>query len=119
MPELSKLQRELISRGAMVALALVLLFGGYACLRKARQVAEGHRARTEQNARPVADRGLPEPGSAGAGVLNLIGYALLLAGGVFVLMAVLPPETFGRIMGPPNTTLYDNPGLDKIGRWLQ
>ena len=117
MPQFSKLQRAIISRTAAGVLALGLLFGGYKCLRKGSDLERAARAHARQVSKPGS--GGQTGGSGVAVIANLAGGALLLAGGMFALMAVVPAETFGRIMGPPSTTLYDNPGLDKARRWLQ
>ncbi len=117
--ELTRFQRELISRSAMVIVALTLLLGGYKCMRAGQKVESEHRASQEQNRRPPTDRRARDPGGGAAPLLNLLGGALLLGGGVFTLMAVLPPEKFARLMGPPTgTTPHDN-ALFEPGRWLR
>jgi hypothetical protein len=111
--ELSKLQRELISRCAMAVLGLGLMYGGYRCLRTAwdlqTEYRENHPGRTYGRTRS----------SSGAGLPSLIGYVLVIAGAPFALAAFVPTSWFARVMGPPNQfTLHENPSRDNWrGPW--
>ena len=101
--QLSKLQREIISRAAMGIVAAGLLYGGVKCLLVARALSE-HWVATR------AGR------SSGATLPLLAGIVLVIIGGVFALAAVTPSAVFGRIMGPPaNTTLWEDREQDD--RW--
>ena len=101
--QLSKLNREIISRATMGVVAAGLLYGGVKCLLVARALAQEWSASR-------AGR------SSGATLPLLLGIALVIVGAVFALAAVTPSAVFGRIMGPPgNTTLWEN--RDRDGRW--
>src|SRR5688500_16878211 len=101
MAELSKLQRELISRGTLVVLALVLFYGGY------RSVRNGYESQAEFDAKypEYADR--EERGTSGALTMYMIGGALCLGGGFLAFMALASPARFAGALGPPDTRLRD------------
>jgi hypothetical protein len=98
MAELSKLHREIISRSTMAVVALALLYGGYRCMRAGNEWSHAFRDQNDYASRRQVRRGSGAGYAYGAGVLLLIG------GGVFGLMAVVPAETFARLMGPPDTS---------------
>jgi hypothetical protein len=102
MAELTKLQRELISRGTMAVLSLALLYGGYRCFRAGydwhQQFKEQSTHSTYRGRRTGSPALLP----------YLAGGVLLLGGAVFGLMAVTRAETFARIMGPPDLSMPDD-----------
>ena len=101
--ELSKLQREIISRTTMGVVGLGMLYGAYKCLWFARLVSQ------EISARQGRVLGLP----------ILLGIVLLILGAVFTLAAVTPTSVFARIMGPPtNTTLWENQAPMERRWWL-
>src|SRR5689334_4284103 len=104
MPELSKFQRALISRGTLVVLALALLYGGY------RAVHAGYTAQAEFDAKHPEYVRREEQGTSGAMIFYVVGGVLLLAGAFLGFMGVVSMATFGRVMGPPNlsTTPWDN-----------
>ena len=102
MAELSKLQRELISRATMAVLSIALLYGGYRCFRAGyewhQQFKEQTTHSTYRNRRTGSPAVLP----------YIAGVVLLLGGGVFGLMAVTRADTFARIMGPPDLSMPDD-----------
>ena len=106
--ELSRLQRAIISRAALVVLASGLLFGGYKCMSTARWINDNYQ---QHNLR--SDR------SSGAGPFIIAGLVLLLLGGVLGLAAVTPTAVFEKIMGPPRgTTLWERTEVDTTWwRW--
>jgi hypothetical protein len=106
MAEPAKLHRELISRGAMLVLALALLYGGWRCVKAGADVGEWVKGNVDEQRRPIA-RGRAHSNRASI-ILYVVGGALLLGGGVFGLMAVVPANTFARLMGPPNFSHYDD-----------
>jgi hypothetical protein len=101
MPELSKLQRELISRGTLVLLALLLFYGGY------RSMRSGYVSQAEFDAKypEFADR--EERGTSGALIMYIIGGLLFLGGGFLAFMAFASPARLASAMGPPDTSRRD------------
>jgi hypothetical protein len=105
--ELTKLQREIISRAAMAVVGLALLYGGYRCFRVGREFQREFReqrpGRTYRQERRSGDGGLP----------IFIGVVLVISAVPFGLAAVLPTAWFAKVMGPPNQfPLHENPGSD-------
>jgi hypothetical protein len=101
MPELSPFHRELISRGTLVVLALLLLYGGYRCIRTGMAWQADFDAKHPE----YVDR--EERGTSGALIPYLGGAVLLLLGGFLGFMGVTPSGTFGEMMGPPNLDTGD------------
>jgi hypothetical protein len=105
MAELSKLHRELVSRGAMLVVAAALLYGGWRCVKAASDVDDWAKGVREEQRQSYRARRSTNRASL---ILYVAGGALLLGGGVFGLMAVVPANTFARLMGPPNFSHYDD-----------
>jgi hypothetical protein len=107
MAELSKLQRELISRGTLLVLALLLLYGGF------RAIRVGYVAQAEFDQRHPEYLDRAERGTSGAMLFYVGGAVLLLAGGFLAFMGLASMRTFERAMGPPN--LDTSPWDDTYG----
>jgi hypothetical protein len=115
--ELTKFQREIISRATIGVIALALLYGGWRCIAAGVEWSREFRERNPDRRLKTARRSSGR--SSGAGYAYLAGGLLILCGGVAGLAAVVPSETFGRIMKPGSkSSLWDNPSSDNPrGRW--
>jgi hypothetical protein len=99
MPELTKFQRELISRGTLVVLALILLFGSFRCFR----AGYSWQKEFDEKHPEYADR--EERATSGAAIPYAAG-AVLLAGGAFLgFMGLASTWRFAKAMGPPQTSI--------------
>src|SRR4051794_21538395 len=105
--ELTRLQREIISRAAMAVLGVGLLYGGFRCLKTGWEFQREFREKHPSGASRYGRRW------SGAGLPILIGSVLVLLGAPFALAAAVPPNWFAKVMGPPNQIgLHENPGSD-------
>src|SRR4051812_45152719 len=102
--ELTRKQREIVGRGAMLLFfGLLPIWGGIKCVRTARWL-DADFDRQHVNRAPVGNE------TSGAGLPYTLGAILLLVGGIFTLASVLPSSTFERLIGPPGkTSLWENP----------
>ena len=98
MPELTKLQRELVSRGTLVVLALLLLYGSYRCF------AAGNAWQREFDVKHPEYVGRREQGTSGALIPYAAGVVLLAGGGFLGFMGLASGWRFARAMGPPDTS---------------
>ena len=99
MAELTKFQRELISRGTLVVLALLLLIGGYRCIRA------GYSWQAEFDEKHPEYAGREERSTSGAGIPYAAGTVLLMGGAFLAFMGLAPSWRFARAMGPPRTSI--------------
>ena len=102
---LSKTQKEIVGRGALLVMGLMLLYGGWKCLAVASEIRQSvNELRSDTGSRaPIRAR---RSGGA-AGLPFLIGIVLMAGGGMITLAAVLPTGTFEKMFGgaPKNVGL--------------
>ena len=99
MSQLTEFQRELISRGTLVVLALILLYGSFRCFR----AGYSWQAEFDEEHPEYADR--EERGTSGAAIPYVAGAVLLAGGGFLAFMGLASSWRFARAMGPPDTNL--------------
>lgn len=103
--ELSKVQREIISRSAMAVLAGAILFGSYKCFAAANDIRGDYDERhsiTRKISNPlgplsVRRRNYARRDASGAAFPMLLGIVLLLLGGPLALAAVTPTGMFAKM----------------------
>ena len=103
--ELSKTQKELVGRGALLLMGLMLLYGGWKCLAVSSEIRQSvNELRGESGSRTI-----PRTRRTGgaSGLPFLIGIVLMAGGGLITLGAVLPTGTFEKMFGgaPKNVGL--------------
>lgn len=114
--ELTRRRREIISRTAAAAMAIVLFIGGGRCMQvvaaSANQtVGDARRSRVD------SDLDRHDESNAKASIANVAGLTLFFVGGVVALYACTPLRFFQRLMGSPgNTTLWRR---SELGDWLK
>ncbi|GEM_PF-5761815 len=107
--------RNLISRGTLAAVALVLSYGGVRCEMEAyglHQEALSQRTQLARNGIHSRQRD-----SSGAPLVALVGAGLLGLGGLCTAGAVLPQRWIERILHPKAPRLHENPSEGVNSYW--
>lgn len=98
---------EFISHATMGVVGLLLILGGYKCLRAAYRVGSDLISNQQQN----------QSGGVFLAIL-LIGIALILVGALLCLGAVVPTSWLERMFSPPSATLGEEPADSSFWRAL-
>ena len=98
--------RPVVSRGTMLVLALLLLWGGFKCFKTASYLREDYAQRVERGETP-ARTGRRRASASGAGLPTLAGVVLVVLGGGLGVLAVLPMNLMEKI-NPSASTLDDD-----------
>jgi hypothetical protein len=102
-PTPPNLTGEIIGRCALAVIGLVLLWGGYKCIRTGIDIER------DFNQRHAADYYYTKS-DTGAGPPLAIGIVLLIVGAPFLTAAVVPLRVIERLLGrQTNNTLWQNP----------
>jgi hypothetical protein len=103
MSHMSERAKSIISRSAMLALAMLLILGGTTCVRSAAFIYRDEAERRERLPMPARRQG-------GAFVApGLLGVAMIAGGALVAALAVLPLRWLHRVPPNPRSTLHDNP----------
>jgi hypothetical protein len=101
--------REFISRGAMLAIAVVLAYGGYRCVQLDRDLLRRY-AQAHANDHHV------DTGSGSNPLLWFLGRGLIAGAGFVALAAVVPSSVLEQLTRPARGTVYDE-NADRDSRW--
>jgi len=116
---MTRLQKEIVGRSAIGVLGLALLLGGWKTFSTGLEISKDNRERAARlaSARDSELGFRPRRSPGGSGLFFALGSLLMVGGAVGVLAAVLPTNTFARLIGPPSYTTLGEHGEDVARRF--